>query len=48
MRHIAFDLATGARTCELPAFGGGNPLNFGSGLACEPLPTQPPSQPPPA
>jgi hypothetical protein len=47
LRHIAFDLATGARTCELPSVG--DPLDHLYGLACrvadEP---DPPPPPPPA
>lgn len=48
MRHVAFDLATGARTCELPSLGGGDPLNFGTGLACARPQAAPPPPPPPA
>lgn len=45
MRHIAFDLATGARTCELPSAGGA--LDFGDGLACYRVTGEAPPPPPP-
>lgn len=46
MRQIAFDLATGARTCELPSVGA--PLDFLEGLACRASEPEPPPPPPPS
>ncbi len=43
LRHIAFDLATGVRTCELPSVGGS--LDFVSGLACQVDDVAPPAPP---
>lgn len=43
MRHIAFALATGARTCELPSVG--DPLDFVNGLACKAAEGASPSPP---
>jgi len=47
LRQVAFDLATGARTCELPSVGGS--LDMLDGLACKRGEgSEPPPQPPPA
>ena len=45
LRHIAFDVATGERTCELPSVG--FPLDFVDGLACRESSVQEPPPPPP-
>ena len=42
LQHVAFDLATGARTCEVPSLNPGDPLDCSYGLACQWSPPEPP------